>query len=112
MRSTAILLALLLAAPARSAVVINEILYHAPDDLDRLQFIELHNTSDKAVDLAGWKLQGKVKYTFPARATIAAGGYLVLAKDLKELKRHYDLDGFGQYEGALGHGRGEIELTD
>ena len=25
-------------------VVINEILYHAPDDLDDLQYVELHNT--------------------------------------------------------------------
>ena len=39
-----------LAAPARASVVINEILYHAPDDLDNVQFIELYNTGEAAVD--------------------------------------------------------------
>ena len=52
------------------AFVINEVLYHAPDSLDRLQFIELHNPGDREVDLAGWKLAGGVKYLFPAKATI------------------------------------------
>src|SRR5690242_13473047 len=41
-RATALVLALALACPAaaRAGVVINEVLYHAPDSLDRLQFIE------------------------------------------------------------------------
>ena len=37
--------------PVRADVVINEIFYHAPDDVDDLQFIELHNL--------GWVWQGK-----------------------------------------------------
>jgi hypothetical protein len=45
-----------LCSPAAGGVVINEVLYHAPDDLDNLQFIELHNPGDAAIDLAGWKL--------------------------------------------------------
>src|SRR5262245_42531602 len=88
---------LLAAAPSRAAVVINEILYHAPDDLDRLQFIELHNTGDKAIDLAGWKFTKGVKFTFPAKSSIPAGGFVVVCKDLKELKKHYGIAGGGQF---------------
>src|SRR5437868_15093066 len=64
-------------AKRAASVVINEVLYHAPDHLDDLRFIELHNTTDKAVDLAGWKLTRDVRYTFPAKAKIEANGYLV-----------------------------------
>jgi hypothetical protein len=112
-RIAVLLLALALACPqAQAGVVINEVLYHAPDHLHRLQFIELHNTADQAVDLAGWKLRGDVKYQFPARASIEANGYLVLSKDPKEFRKHYRFTAAGQYEGALGHGRGNLELVD
>ena len=48
----AVLLMALVAAcgPARADVVINEIFYHAPDDLDDLQFIELHNSGLDGLD--------------------------------------------------------------
>src|ERR1700676_2796101 len=59
---------------ARADVVINEIFYHAPDDLDDLQFIELHNTGAKAVNVAGWRPPRGVKHAFPANATIEANG--------------------------------------
>ena len=64
---------------ARAAVVINEIFYHAPDDLDDLQWIELHNTADRAVDVGGWTLDQGRTFTFPAGTTIAAQDYLVVA---------------------------------
>jgi PAS domain-containing protein len=50
-------LSLVLAAlQARGQVVINEIFYHAPDDIADLQWVELYNTSDQAVNLSGWRL--------------------------------------------------------
>jgi len=74
-RTLAVLLTLLfsVAAPTRAAVVINEIFYHAPEDLDELQWVELHNTGDAAVDLAGWSIK-ELAYTFPKETQIAAGG--------------------------------------
>src|SRR5438270_12664793 len=93
------LLALTVAGPVRAGVVINEIFYHAPDDLDDLQFVELHNTGDKAVDLAGWKLARAVRYEFPAGTSLAPGGYLVVCKDPKELRRFYGSDAAGRFEG-------------
>ena len=48
-RAAALLLALALACPpAQAGVVINEVLYHAPEHSD-VQFIELHNPTDKPV---------------------------------------------------------------
>src|SRR5207248_6321719 len=94
------------------AVVINEILYHAPDDLDDLQFIELHNPGPTDVDLAGWKLAKSVRYEFPAGVRIAAGGYLVLCKDPRPFRAAYGFDAAGRFDGALGHGSDRVELLD
>lgn len=119
---TAFFLGLLLVGPgtsdqpaagsARGGVVINEILYHAPDDLDDLQFVELHNAGDKAVDLGGWKFSRGIKYEFPAGTRIAADGFLVVCKNLAEFKKHYGFEAAGQFTGALSHGSEHLELVD
>src|SRR5437867_8353287 len=111
-RAAALLIGFAACCPARAAVVINEVMYHAPDDLDNLQFIELHNTGDNAVDLAGWRLTKGVKYQFPAGAKIEANGYLVVCKDRKEFQKHYGFDASGPFEGSLSHSRDQIELAD
>jgi hypothetical protein len=61
-------------------VVINEIMYHPVDPNE--EYIELYNPTTKPVDLhsatAAWRLDGAVKYTFPAGLSIPAGGRLVI----------------------------------
>src|SRR5262245_34502739 len=116
MRRTLIALAacllVTLPVPARADIVINEIFYHAPDDLDDLQFIELHNTSDQPVDLAGWKLAKAVKYEFAAKKAIAGKGYVVVCKDLKQFKKYYGFDAAGAFEGRLSHSGENLMLLD
>ena len=41
---------------ASAKVVINEIFYHAPGELEDLHYVELLNDSDSATDLGGWSL--------------------------------------------------------
>jgi len=103
---------LALATPAWANVVINEVLYHAPDDWDNVQFVELHNTGGQAVDLAGWKLTKGAQYTFPAATTIAANGYVVVCKNLKEFRTHYGFDAVGPFMGSLDHGSDQITLVN
>src|SRR5437762_5806420 len=43
----------MLSGAANARVVINEVFYHAPDDIEDLEYIELHNSSDQPVDLSG-----------------------------------------------------------
>ena len=58
-------------------VVINEIMYNPA--VPGAQYVELFNTSTNVTfDLSGWQFQG-LGYTFPAGASIAPNGYLVLA---------------------------------
>lgn len=111
-RVAAMLIALTVTLPVRAAVVINEIFYHAPNDLHNVQFIELHNPGERAVDLSGWRLTKSVKYSFPAKSTIEANGYLVLCKNLNDFKTQYGFDAAGEFAGSLGHNSGNIELVN
>lgn len=111
-RCAAVIAAVCLSAAARADVVINEILYHAPDDLDKLQFIELHNTSAAAVDLAGWKLGPNARYEFPAGSRIDANGYVVICRDAELFRKHYGFEALGTFSGALGHNGDQVELRD
>lgn len=107
-----VLLGLPLAASA-SPVVVNEILYHAPDDLDEVQFVELHNPGDRVVDLSGWKLLARdASHRFPPRSRIEPGGFLVLCKDAKAFRTHFGFDAHASFVGSLGRARDQVELLD
>jgi hypothetical protein len=73
----------------RAQVVINEILYHASDELEDLEFIELHNPGAEAVDISGWSLAKAVRYRFPTVTSVEAGGYIIVVKNEKAFRSAY-----------------------
>jgi hypothetical protein len=103
-------------------VVLSEIMYHPVEekaDEDNHEFIELHNRSRQSIPLAGWTLSGKkgLHYVFPSDASIAPGGYLVVAKNRKSLARlaRYGLVEaglLGDYRGQLDNGGDVVSLCD
>jgi len=108
------LLAGLLLFTCRSAagVVINEIFYHAPDELNDLQWIELHNPEAQSADISGWKLRGGVEFQFPPGTLLQPGGFLVVCRDEKLFKEFYDAAVAGRFRKSLGRGGDTVELTD
>jgi hypothetical protein len=101
-------------AAAETGVVINEVMYHAPFDLDDLQYIELHNCGSAEVDLTGWSLAKGVKFTFPEQTRLSAGGFLVVCRKANVLQANYGgkIPVAGEFTGKLSH-RGEgIELRN
>jgi Lamin Tail Domain/PEP-CTERM motif len=72
---------------ARSAIIINEVVYDDGGTDDR-EFIELHNNGVASVDISGWIVRNSDEvappgdnngdFTIPAATSIAAGGYYVL----------------------------------
>jgi hypothetical protein len=88
-------------------VVINEIyaVSKSSDSRDRAEFIELYNPGGTSVDLTGWVLTdvdnsgtcGANLWEFPAGAEIEAGGYLVVAKDVKRTSSQGFQPVFGSY---------------
>lgn len=93
-------------------VVINEIMYHAPGDLDALQFIELLNSGTQDADLSGWRFTKGITYTFPQGARLAAGGALVLTSDAALFVDAYRFQPFGTFQGSLKKKGEAVELAD
>lgn len=92
--------------------IINEIHYNNDDNTVLNEFLELHNPGPSAIDLGNWEIDGGIRFTFPADATIPAGGYLVIGEDPATLEANYGINALGPYEGAL-NSRGElIQLLD
>jgi hypothetical protein len=93
-------------------VVLNEVFYHAPDELDDLEYVELLNTGSKAVDLGGWHLAKAIAFEFPAGTTIAPGQYLVVAKKAALLKEFYKVEALGEFQKSLSNSGDELQLMD
>lgn len=97
---------------AQSPVVLNEIMYHPLTESRDHEYIELLNTTDQEINLAGWTISGDVDYEFTER--IPANGYLVVAgkrSAFRELYTGFDgllsADGFA---GSLPNGSGTVRL--
>jgi len=65
----------------RIPMVINEIHYNPDLSYELVEFIELYNAGDKAIDLSGWYFSKGVTYTFPPGTNIAGGEYIVVTED-------------------------------
>ena len=95
-------------------IVINEIMYHPPLELEELQYLELFNRGAEPVDLSGWSFTKGVKYTFPPATTLAPGEFLVVCRDTGVFSGNYrnQVRALGNFTGKLSH-RGEtIELSN
>jgi hypothetical protein len=113
---------------AAAQVVINEIHYHPVEEPafdaqgmpalnlteDVHEFVELRNAGSETLEVSGWKLTSGIDYTFPAGTTIAAGGYLIVAKNPARLATVYGLaqQPLGPYAGRLGNNRDTVRIKN
>lgn len=107
-------LIILAAGTAAGQVVLNEVMYHPPEERDELQFIELHNAGTAPASLAGWTLRKGAKFTFDKDAQLPAGGFGVLCRDQAAFTRQYgaDVPVLGEFTGHLKHSGERLELAD
>src|SRR5947208_3088969 len=116
MRTPLLCLALIcsafVAAPARARVVINEVMYHAPDDLEDLEYIELFNSGAEAVDISGWGFAKGVKLKFPAGTRIAPKGFVVVARNADRLREFYGMQPLAVFAQKLNNHGERIEVVD
>jgi len=108
----ALLIAFVFVNPALAGVVINEIMYHAPEDLEGVQFIELHNLGEAPVDISNWRITKGLRHQFPAGTSIPADGYLVICKDAKLFQKYYEFEAAGVFAGSLNRNGDQLELRD
>lgn len=91
-------------------VVISELMYHPISGDDRDEYVEIHNRTERTLDLSGWKFTSGISFQFPAGTQIPPAGDLVVAKDPVHLRSKYPQlnsgNTFGGFSGTLS-GRGE-----
>lgn len=99
---------------AGSDVVINEIMYHPPNDREDLQFIELFNRGASVVDLSRWSFTKGIRFTFPGGTTLSPGAYLVICQNRAAFAEQYgrQITALGDFSGHLSHGGEAVELSD
>jgi len=111
------------AYPKVGPVVISEIMYNPQSGDQKQEFVELHNFGAADVTLYDsdedlpWKFTDGIDYTFPdyPGITIAAGAYLLVAKDITAYIAEYGMPPFGvtilgPYEGSLSNAGERLEL--
>ncbi len=105
-------------APSRPRVLISEIMYHPVLEeslVDDHELVEIWNGEAAALSLAGWRIAGAVDFTFPPGASVAAGGYAVVAKNRSLLAAvsSYGLSVgsiFGDYARTLDNGGEKVAI--
>ena len=77
------------------------------------EWIELVNKGTQPVDLTGWKLNGDIDYSFAPNTILAAGQYLVVARDHVSLvSRFPSIMAVGDFSGRLPNSGGVVRLLD
>ncbi len=101
-------------------IVINEITYHPlrvpqadTTDSESRTWVELYNKGTQTVSLSGWRFDRGISYTFPEGTTLAAGEYLVVARDRTYLASVFpEVPIMGDFEGRLSNEGEELKLVD
>jgi hypothetical protein len=73
-------------------IVINEVCFKQQKKKDSDDWIELHNSSSKAIDLSGWILKDgdeDHEFVFPEGTSLKKSGYMVLSADLEKFRMVY-----------------------
>lgn len=104
------------APPAGASLRISEIMYNPPDREGMpggdLEFIELYNPGDAAVNLDGMAFVSGVDYVFPAGAVLEPGAYWTLAASASAFQAKYGFAPDGEYSGQLKNGGETLVIQD
>ena len=96
-------------------IVINELMYDPISGNDDDQYVELYNKGTNTISLANWQFTSGITFTFPANASLAPNGYLVVARNLTNLFAKYpNLNSgntVGNYGGKLSHKGERVALA-
>ncbi len=104
------------APPLAQDLVINEIMANPPSGDADDQFVELFNRGAAPVNLQGWEFTGGIQFQFPDNMSIAAGGYLAVARNATNLAVRYTgaltcANALGNFDGKLNRQRDRVALT-
>ena len=97
-------------------IILSEIHYNPADELpilgDDLEFLEVTNTGNEEVNLAGYFFTEGIQFSFPANSLLAPNASLVLAKNKLVLENTKSISVFGQYSGGLKNSGETVTMSD
>jgi len=101
----------------RSALVINEIHYHADSlcrniDWNETEYLEIKNTGNTTLNMTDCRFSSGITYTFPWNATIAPGQFIVLAENSIIFQQEFGFAPFDQYKGELSNDGETLKFVD
>ena len=85
--------------PTNLDLLITEIMYNDPSDIDSLEYIEVYNNDTETIKLGGLRILGAVDFTFP-EFDLSPGNYYLIARKLQASMNFYSQN-FGNYSGSL-----------
>ena len=97
------------------AMVINEINYHSPDELDTGDWVELYNPGDYLADLSGWYFRdGNNQHSFvlPDLTLVQPRAFLVLCQDREALEFISETACIGDFDFGLRNSGELVRLYD
>lgn len=98
--------------PVNAQIVITEIMYNSPESgTDSLEYIELYNNGNEAVNLENYAITSGVDFIFPA-TTMASGEYLLLAVNANAVQSTFGKTALQWTSGALSNSGEAIALKD
>jgi hypothetical protein len=94
-----------------------ELHYHPPDDGfvngTELEFLELYNAGDAALDLSGLQFTDGIEFTFPDDVVLSPGDFIVLVANPDAfILRHPGITPLGAYNGQLSNSGETVTLSD
>ena len=96
-------------------VVINEVMFNPISGDSDDEYVELFNRGPGPVDLGGWKFTDGIDFKFPPDTLLAAGGYMVVAKNATRLLSNYaqlnTSNTVGDYAGTLSNAGEHLALA-
>ncbi len=93
-------------------VVIHELHIDPPQSKSiPAEFIELFNPRPTPVDLSGWSFTRGIHFTFPPGASLAPGGFLVVAENPAAIRQVFGVDALGPWNGSLDNTGEPVELA-
>jgi hypothetical protein len=73
-------------------IIINEINYNSAGEFNPEDWLELHNPTDKAIDVSGWRVQDEDDssgFTIPLNTIISSRGFLLLCQDVVQFNQMF-----------------------
>lgn len=103
---------LILSAVASAQIAITEISYNPPESgNDSLEYIELYNYTDQAINLENYKFSRGVVFTFPD-VSLQPQSYLVVAVNADAMERNFGVNALQWTSDALNNNGEVITLVD